>query len=263
LTPDATLSPNRLYRAYLSYGNYFYDLSGNRINRTTTTFTTGDRSTILPPTVLGNNLSADTTAVPLNAAVKLTFDRLVNGICINDSSVALSDSIGTVAGNAILSANNLLLTFGPKENLLSNAAYTIDLVGVCGLTGQVMSDYSFGFTTGSAVDTGRPSATAVSPAHQSIDTALDSTILVEFNDVLDPVSFANMVVSNNIRVYDAFDVNISGSWSVAGNMAEFTPSGLLPGSSRINIRFDRYALLDQVGNTNSSLYSYYFDTGIP
>ena len=257
LQPDQLLTAGHSYSAYFGkYGNYLYDLVGNEINYTTISFWAGGASDVTAPTVVVHNLTGGTSTVALNAPLRVTLSEGLSRVC---SDLTLSDGVNLVAGAVKYSSDLRTIIFDPTEYLSANTNYTLSLHG-CDLAGNTLIGYSLSFTTGAQVDITAPSVVSVTPAHGATGVALNSAIIVTYNEPLDAALFAQRVNETNIRVYTSIG-NIAGSWVVSGNTATFTPLNPLPGSAQVNIKL--YYVYDQAGNFSWYVSNYVFDTIMP
>jgi len=143
-------------------------------------------------------------------------------------------------------------------DLAANTSYTLSLASVCNVSGQVQTGPVLSLTTGLAIDITRPTVLSITPAHQSIDVPVTTSITVVFSELLDPVGFRDKIALNRIRVYTGSS-NFAGDWTVSGATAVFTPLNPLPGLTRININLNDVD--DQVGNDSANL-NFFFDTEI-
>ena len=252
LQPDQLLTAGHSYSAYFGkYGNYLYDLAGNRINYTSFYFSAGGAIDVTAPTVVLHNLTGGTSAVALNAPLRVTLSEAVSNFC---SDLTLSDGVNLVAGTVSYSNDGRTIIFDPTANLSANTNYTLSLYG-CDLAGNTLTGYSLSFTTGALADTAPPVVLSITPAYGATGVALNSAIVVTYNELLDAASFAQRVNKTDVRVSTSAG-NIAGSWVVSGNMATFTPLNPLPGATRVNIYL--YYVADQAGHQSSKFYR--FDT---
>ena len=256
LVPSETLLPGTRYRVYLGYGNYIYDLAGNRLSYTSYYFYTGTTSDTDAPEVVAHGLSGSTEDVALNPVINVSFNEPLSDVCLNSDTIQLSSGAGAVAATWSLSSDRQTLLVYASADLTASTDYQLVLNGLCDLAGQTLDDYQLSFTTGTARDTSGPSVVAITPSSGSTNVAVDSTVRVEFSEILDPVSFMNRVASGYARVYTSVG-DVAGTWEVSGNVVVFTPTTPLPGASRINV-YLRY-IEDQSGN-DSGYYNIYFDT---
>jgi hypothetical protein len=252
LTPREPLTAGHSYDALLSYGNYLYDLSGNRVGSyERIRFTTSGSTDEVAPEVVSHNFTEDSTSVALNAPVKVTVSEPLNSLCVNTDTVSLSDGVSSVGGSVTLSSNRRTLVFTPSEHLKAQTNYTLTVEGACDLALQEMPAYSLNFTSGISTDTSGPRVTGMVPANRSTGAPVDTTITVTFDEVVDA-----RTVSGGIAVTTSAGT-VGGSWLVNGSQAVFTPSTVLPGDMEVDVRITN--VRDPVGN-RSGYYYYDFRT---
>lgn len=256
LIPSEPLLPGTRYRIYLGYGNYIYDLAGNRLSSNSYYFYTGTSMDTDAPEVVNHGLSGNVDEVALNSVINISFNEPLSEVCLSGDTVQLSNSSGAVAVSWSLSSDKQTLKVYAEDDLVANSDYQLTLNGLCDLAGQTLDNYQLNFTTGTARDTSGPSVIAITPSHGSTDVGVDSSIRVEFSEVLDPVSFVNRVASGHARVYAATG-NVAGEWDVNGSVVVFTPTNPLPGATRVTTYLND--IEDQSGN-DSSYRTYYFNT---
>ena len=257
LTPDFLLNPNQIYQGGLG-GDGLYDLAGNKFSSVGTRFTTGTAASQQAPAVVASSLDGDTTAVPLNASIRVSFDQVLSEVCVTGNGILLSAGLNPVETRTILNFDSTQITLEPNDDLLPSTSYTLTIDEVCNVSGLAQSGYRLDFTSGTVVDTIRPSPIAVTPVQNSTDIPLDTVFTVEFSEALDPIWFAESVAKNGIRVYQAPNTPIPGDWVLTGDTASFTPAGLLPADQQINILFDRSSLRDRAGNVSTSAGVYFY-----
>ncbi|QSP95534.1 Ig-like domain-containing protein [Marinobacter salinisoli] len=260
MTPREPLKAGHQYDARLSYGTYLYDLSGNRVgyyNRFT--FTTSASADEVAPEVVSHNLTEDLGSVALNAPVAVTVNEPLNSLCVKTDTVSLSDGVSTISGSVSLSSDRRTVVFTPSQVLDAQTAYTLTISGACDLSLQTLPDYTLSFTTGTSTDTSGPRVSSITPAHRSTDVPVDTTITVVFNEPIDARTIGRTIVRTSAGA-------ISGSWSVSGATAVFTPANALPGGTKVDVQVRN--VLDPVGNSGG--YQYYdfrteleFDTEKP
>ncbi|MFC4008737.1 Ig-like domain-containing protein [Nonomuraea purpurea] len=103
-------------------------------------FTTGGPDTD-PPTVEGSDPAEDETNVPVDTAVRIGFDEGASDvqITVKDSSNATVQ--GTTAGD------NAEWTFTPTSPLAASTVYQVEVSGAKDRSGNVMTPYTWSFTT--------------------------------------------------------------------------------------------------------------------
>lgn len=116
-------------------------------------FATIQNLLLLPaaPTV-STGIANGATAVSVNTAISSTFSQTINTSTLNTSTFTLSGPSGLVAGVVTYNATTNTATFTPSTPLAYNTTYTATITtGVKDLAGNPLaSNYSWGFTTGSA-----------------------------------------------------------------------------------------------------------------
>ena len=80
---------------------------------------------IVPPTVTGASIIANSTNVPTNAAITVNFSETLLATTVNSSSVALTEAVSgqAVGGNVALSSDRKSVTFTPQSLLTVGKAY--------------------------------------------------------------------------------------------------------------------------------------------
>ncbi len=113
---------------------------------------------------------------------------------------------------------NSYATFTPAAPGLDNGAtYTVYLNGMTDPYGQVMSDYSWSFTTKTI-----PVVVSASPANGATGVLPGASITVRFSEDMDPTS-----VRGGFKIKDGANQYIGGNVIVAGNTSTFVPSAPL------------------------------------
>lgn len=110
-------------------------------------------SDTIPPTVAVTNPANNAIGVAINSAVTAVFSEAMDPATISAATFTVSSGVtGTVTYNA----GNSTVTFTPSVNLLNNTTYVATITtGVTDLAGNPMAaDYTWTFTTGSAVSAG-------------------------------------------------------------------------------------------------------------
>jgi large repetitive protein len=162
--------------------------------------------------------------VPLNAQVVIQFNEPVNSQSL--SQVTLSAG-GTVQVTRNLTNGNQTLILVPIVTLSPGTVYTLTVTGVTDLSGviAISPPVSTTFTTGTTVDFLVPTVTSITPANGSTNTARTTSILIQFNKPLDPLT----ITMGTFIVSATTGGIVTGTISVApdGRSAMFTPQSLL------------------------------------
>ncbi|WP_229068355.1 DUF4082 domain-containing protein [Actinoplanes sp. DH11] len=160
---DAEFGGNGVYR-YGTGGGYPTNTWQGTNYWVDVVFTTTVADTT-PPAVTGSSPAAGATGVPAGTTVSATFGEQVQ-------SAALTVSAGAtpVAGTSAYDAASRTLTFTPAAALAVSTAHTVTVSGARDAAGNVMSPYTWTFTTAAAGGSGCPcsiwpaTATPATPA---------------------------------------------------------------------------------------------------
>ncbi|MEU7853320.1 Ig-like domain-containing protein [Nonomuraea sp. NPDC049141] len=137
--PEKPLTANTRYTVEVSGAK---DAAGNVMPAPHSwSFTTGAPDTD-PPTVDGTDPAADETNVPVDAAVTVGFSEAVSGVQISVKDPSNATVQGTTAGDTTT------WTFTPTSPLATSKAYRIEVSGAKDGSGNVMTPYTWTFTTG-------------------------------------------------------------------------------------------------------------------
>jgi large repetitive protein len=225
--PSAELATGRTYTVYFgSYG--MTDVAGNGITGccgylNNYSFTTGFATSGTGPAVTGVSPASGLTGVPLNAQIVVGFSEPVDAGSLG--GVTLKAGSTQVAVTTSLSNGNQLLTVTPVQGLAPSTVYTLTVNGVTDLAGNGMSAaFSSTFTTGQVPNFVQPVVAAITPNNNATGVATNSTIQIQFNKVMDPLTITGptITVSNG-------SVPVAGTVTVnaARTVATFTPSAPL------------------------------------
>ena len=254
--PDALLEIGHRYYTYTSYYAYLTDMSGNRINAYNPWFYAGVAEDNAAPTVANISIADGQDEVPVNALMTIMFNETLSSQCVNAETVKLLQGGVEVAGSVVLSSNRHSISFTAAELLDADSTYTLQLSELCDTAGNVLSSFSSSFTTnvGGTTDTTRPTVT-MTPAHTSIDNSVNSTVVLDFAEVIDSGTVNTTTVSITVSGYSG---TVAGSLAVNGNQVSFTPLNPFPGNARIYATVN--GVKDLAGNINN-YHSRYFNTG--
>jgi len=222
--PSSALNPGDTVNVY-SYGAT--DLAGNVETAFNSSFTVGSAPDTTPPHVLSVNPVNNLTNVPINALVQILFDRPVAANSL--SQVTLKTGGTTVVTSPTLSDAGQELTLYTNDLLTPGTSYTITINGVADLAGNTMSTaVTDTFTTGTNASLLNPTVASVTPANGATMVATNSSIVVQFSNPMDPISF-----STNSFVVAETSTNtvVAGTFTLSSDAktVTFTPSSSLIG----------------------------------
>jgi len=200
-TPSAKLPLSTEFHVHVGPG--VEDLSGNR--------TSGSEdlnfTTVGAPTVASVSPSANTSAVPVDTSVRITFDRLM------DTQKVIAAVAVRPAITYQVSWNGPVLTIAPTGPLAYGTTYTITIGDqAVDQDGTSLSAFATSFTT---VGIGLR-ATSLIPAPNTDGISVHSSIAVVFDGPVDPSSLARAIT---------LDPAVSGSTSVESLPSRAAPSG--------------------------------------
>jgi hypothetical protein len=225
-TPVGALTPGDSVNVY-SYGAT--DLAGNVETSSVSSFTVGSAPDTTPPQVLAVNPINNLMNVPVNAIVQVLFDRPVAANSL--SGVTLKANGSTVVTSPTLSSAGQVLTLNTPGLLTPGTTYTITINGAADLAGNAMNTaVTDTFATGTGAILPDPTVVSVTPANGATMVATNSSIIVQFTNPMNPVSFNTSsfiltVTSNNAVVPGTF------SLSSDAKAVTFTPTSSLTGGS--------------------------------
>jgi hypothetical protein len=225
-TPKSALTPGDTVNVY-SYGAT--DLAGNVETAFSTTFTVGSVPDTTPPQVLSVNPINNLTSVPVNAVVQVLFDRPVAANSL--SGVTLKANGSTVVTSPALSSAGQVLTLNTPDLLTPGTTYTITINGVADLAGNSMSTaVTDTFTTGTGAILPNPSIVSITPANGATMVATNSSIVVQFSNPMNPVSFNT---SSFILTVTGSSAAVPGTFSLSSDAktVTFTPTTSLASGS--------------------------------
>ncbi len=165
---------------------------------------------------------------------------------------------GPVTGTVTYESGPRRATFTPHHFLSPYASYTATIAGTLeDLYGNPMgADYSWSFTTGPA-DTTPPLVAGVSPAPGSTGVSIYATVVVTFNEAMDPTS----INEDTVLLFRAGQpVPGTVSYDPAARRATLVPVSLLQENALYQARVSGQ-VRDRAGNPMGFDYPWSFRTG--
>ena len=231
------------------------DLAGNTIATDYVwSFTTSGVLDNIRPTIILTDPVNGASGVALSKIIRATFSEIMNPETINTTTYLLKRGETSVPGNVTYSG--VIGVFTPLSDLLPNSTYTVIVTkGVTDLANNhMLLDYSWCFTTGTAIDLTRPTVISTDPANGTPDVVLTKIISATFNEVMNPTT-----INSSTFVLKQGTTTISGSVSYASTTAVFTPSENLVLDKTYTATI-KSAVEDIAGNTMQSDYTWTFST---
>lgn len=203
------------------------------------------------PLVLSTTPAAGAT-VASPATVTVTFSEPMDPATLTSASFALLNAGAFPMSGSVAYAGNVL-TFTPDFPLPSDS-YVATLSGAADVAGNPLAlTYSWGFT----VDADAPQVTSLSPSPNATFVAVDSTVVVTFNEALDPAS----VTADSVTLTHN-GLPVTTTRSLAGTQLTLTPAAPLARNATYTVTLGA-GLTDAVGNAMGSAYSFSFSTVMP
>ena len=211
-------------------------------------------SDVTPPTVSSVVPEHLSTEVPLNSRILATFSEAMNPATITTTSFTLRQ--GTVTVAATTAYTGVTATLTPAANLLPDTHYTATITTAAqDLAGNALVvDYVWTFTTGTAVDTTRPTVSAVVPENLATDAPINTAVTATFSEAMNPLSITTATFTLE------GDDPVTGTVTYAGVTATFTPDADLTPDT-LYTGMITTAVEDLAGNTLALNYVWTFTTG--
>ena len=225
LTPSSPLTHSTTYTAILSGAE---DLSGTPMSPFSWSFTTAPQGVL--PAVIGETPASGATGIAVPNAVLLMSISATFNEPVQSSTVALTwvDS----SGNPIPYTMNYsdatnTVTAWPQVFLAYSTTYKVTVSGAVDPAGNVMSPFSWSFTTAPATAATIPTVTSVSPAYNGSGVDVATPITVNFNEAVR----ASSITASNFTLVNASGVVVPAtiSYSDIGTLhtATLTPTSSL------------------------------------
>ena len=147
-TPSIELIPNTTYTAAITTG--VTDLSGKALaSNFGWTFTTGDTTDTVVPTVSSTNPIDGAPAEGIDASINASFDKAMDPSTLNPITFTVTGPGATVvAGQVTYDVPDRIVTFTPTSPLATNTTFTAALTGALDLAGNPLATFVWNFNTG-------------------------------------------------------------------------------------------------------------------
>jgi len=190
-------------------------------------FYTSNAVDTVPPAVTAVSPAAGAINVAPNPQIQVVMDKPMDATSVaNSIALALVGSGSPVAGSATLASDHVTLTFTIAGGALlsPNTNYGVTMSGAKDVNGNVMTPYSWNFTTsGSSVGDYSNGTIAISIADGSTNVGVTTPIVLTFSKPVDPltVNYQTFNVNDN-----TVGTSVGGAISVAPDQmsATFTPT---------------------------------------
>lgn len=256
-TPSVPLATEGSYQIQISNGTT--DLPGQSLVASSAVFTTGVTTQATGPQVISISPPSGAADVPVNTAVSVLINGPVGPASVKADSIAVTAAGITVPGQIGISSDLTTISFFPSAPLATSTAYAVNVSGFTDAAGNPVTPFSSSFTTSasSVPDNTPPLAIAVSPGSGSFDVPVTTSVVVTFDEPVDPTS---VNATTFAVVPSGFSGSVAGSYQVNGAVATFVP--LLPLPGNVNIQVSVSGVRDFVGNMSSGFISTFATTAI-
>lgn len=202
---------------------------------------TASAADVTPPVISSFNPSDNSTGVLRGTNLSLTFSENIQkgtGNIVIKEGGTVAQTISVAAGNVTVSGSTLTidpsdLTYGASVNIEMAAGVVKDLnnnnhAGVTDAT-------TWNFTVESApVDSVAPTASALSPADNAANVAINANLVITFSENIKKGS-GNILIKSGSTTVQTIDVT-SGAVVVSGNTATIDPANFSYGAA-LNVEF--------------------------
>jgi hypothetical protein len=254
-TPTNNLTPNVVYTATIS--TEAEDLADNELAAAYSfSFTTGTTADIIAPTVTFTDPGANDTGVPLNQSIAAGFSKSMDPSTINNSTFTLMQ--GTTPVSGVVTYSGVTAVFTPTNNLAANTLYAATITtGARDLNGNALAaNYTWTFTTGTALHTSQPTVVSTNPLNGATATSINQPVSATFSETMDALTINNITFT-----LKQGSVLVSGTVIYEGLTATFTPTANLAPNTTYSAMITTGAK-DLAGNGLANNYVWSFTTGI-
>ena len=200
--------------------------------------------------------------IPINSLLKaVRFNAQLDTIgCSLDSAIQVTDGVNQISHSASpFGIDGISISFGSLE---AETEYTVNITGLCDVTGNTLQPATYSFTTSADEDTTLPSLPTITPAHNSTDVSVISPIVIHFNEpVYIPGDLAvseslpitvfygnDLTDAHNLYEFQSLDpaelvsARIAGqfSWNADHTELTFVPNEPFRENSQIGVLFEDY-----------------------
>ena len=260
MTIDPTVNFEEVAVYTLVLGTGLTDLAGNSLGEEfQSSFTTLSLDTEAP-TVVSSDPEANETGVLLNANITITFSEAIDASSINDNSLLLTEFGISDLLEATVTVVDNVLTVDPATDFNEGTTYNISLPagGIRDLVGnELASSFEVDFTT-EVIDRENPSVLGFSISPDQTDVPVESSIIVNFSEPIDPATLENMGIT--FRELGKPDQRLGLTFNVTGNDVEVIPNEPMKGNVRYIMDVNRQRVKDLAGNILDSAYKLEFTT---
>ncbi|MDP8985301.1 MAG: Ig-like domain-containing protein [Pseudomonadota bacterium] len=222
-------------------------------------FTTGASGTV--PTVSATSPAQNAVKQPINTLVSASFSEPMDPLTITSANFSLACPAGSpVSGTVGYAVSGNVATFTPISALPGSTVCSATITtGVTDAAHNALaSNYTWTFTTGATPDTTPPTVSSTTPLANATGVPINSLVTASFSEPMDPLT----ITGANFTLACPAGSPVSGTvgYAVIGNVATFTPTSALPGSTVCSATITT-GVTDAAHNALASTYTWTFTTG--
>ncbi len=254
-TPAEPLNPWAQYTIIINNG--VADIEGHALSYSQYGFTTGAGTVTQAPTVNIISPPDGASGIPVNTRIVAVLSSPINAQTVGSGAITLTSGGVSASGTTAVSSDDATITFTPNTALATGTSYSITVSGFADWAGNTVAPFTSSFTTSSsnAVSSTGPSVTGVSPANGATSVPTSSSVVLTFNEAVDPTTVYNSTVS---IVDSSFRGTVAGNYSFdsTGTVLTFTPQSPLPANATFYVEVSN--VRDYAGNVGSSFFAMFF-----
>ncbi|MBI3802449.1 MAG: Ig-like domain-containing protein [Nitrospirae bacterium] len=208
-----------------------------------------------PPAVVSISPLPETTNVPLNSPLRMTFSEEMNPATLTADTLVVQTGGNRIAG--AIQVEGKTVTFTPATPWGASATYNVTLLtGAKDLEGTpLQTEVSWTFETVAPPDTTRPTVSETAPASGAVNVPLNSIVSVTFSKEINPAT-----VTAETIVLQAEGQPLSATLQVDGKTARLTPSSALKPQTPYTATVTT-GVQDLAGNALAANDAWTFQTG--
>ncbi len=226
--PSANLAPSTQYTTTVTTAAK--DTAGNSLaSNFTASFTTGAAPDVTPPTIAAITPANGATGVAVTIAPTVRFSEpMTTGSLTTASFSLVASGGGTVQGT--VSVEGTTATFTPSSPLANGTQYTATVTTAArdAAGNALAANAAWSFFTAGVADATPPTIAGNTPANNATSVATSVAPTVTFSEPMQSAS----VNTGSFRLVAAGGATITGSVTLAGNTATFTPAAALAFSTQ-------------------------------
>lgn len=212
------------------------------------------------PIIIGHYPQNDSTEIPLNTQITVTFDKSMKVDTITNETLYCTTSSGDViSGSVTYIESSKTASLNPTNTLTATTKYTVHVTTeIKDSTETPLAEgLTWSFTTAAITDTTPPIISSVYPQNNSSNVAATVIITAKFNEAMD----SSTITANTFTLADTLNNPVTGvvTYDTATLTAKFTPAAALLYTTPYSARITTGAK-DCAGNNLQNEYTWNFTT---